>query len=129
MSLSIETITAFHKLRQNDWPSTLANQQAALAKAMDYQRAYYPVRSTLTPTEQLVFNDAIALLALEMVEAPALRATQDVKRLKEQSSTGALVETEYLNATSDPFPQITAMLAPLAPAPQSTAVRFSRLQR
>lgn len=131
MAPDIETIAAFHALRQNDWPSDVAAQQAAFAKAMDYQRAFYPIRATLTPVEQLTFNDAISLLALEMIDAPALRATQIVKKLKEQSSSGAGVETEYEASPADPFPQITAMLAPLAPraAPQNGAARFSRLQR
>ena len=131
MPFDIASIAAFHALRRNNWPTSVAEQQAALAKAMDYQRAYYPVRSDLTPIEAMTFNDAIALLALEMVNAPAQRSSQIVKKLKEQSSSGAAVETEYEASPSDPFPQITAMLAPLAPraAPQNAAVRVSRLQR
>lgn len=126
-----EQITAFHQLRQNfDWPTNPDEQKAALAKALDYQRAFYPVRSTLKDAEQLVFDAAIALLALEMVTAPAMRATQAVKKLKEASSTGASVETEYEATPSDPYPQVTAMLAPLAPvaAGQAGGVRFSRMR-
>jgi hypothetical protein len=131
MAPDIQTIAAFHAVRQNDWPSDLPAQKAALAKALDYQRALYPVRTVLTPDEQLTFNDAIALLALEMVNAPAQRASQAVKKLKEQSSSGAGVETEYGASPGELFPQVAAMLAPLAPlaAPQRAAVRFSRLQR
>lgn len=131
MAPDIQTIAAFHALRQNDWPKSVAEQQAALAKALDYQRAFYPVRSSLTAGEQLTFNDGIALLALEMLDAPALRSSQAVKKLKEQSSSGAQIETEYEASASDPYPQITAMLAPLAPraAPQNAATRHSRLQR
>jgi len=127
---TIETITAFHELRQNaNWPSDSDDQKSALAKALDYQRAYYPVRATLTDAEQSIFDDAIALLALEMVAGVPVRTEQAVKRLKEQSSSGASVETEYLGAVADPFPQITALLAPLAPVPVSPAVRFARMSR
>lgn len=130
MAPDIQTITAFHALRQNNWPASAQEQNSAFAKAMDYQRAYYPVRSALTPIEQMTFNDAIALLALEMVTSPALRSTQAVKKLKEQSSSGAAIETEYEASPSDPFPQITAMLAPLSPrsTPNGGAVRFSRMR-
>lgn len=132
MAPDVTQITAFHTLRQNEnWPSDDAEQHAALAKALDYQRAFYPVRSPLTLPEQFIFNDAIALLALEMVDAPALRSSQAIKKLKEQSSSGAAIETEYAASASDPFPQVTALLAPLAPRSASTsaAVRVSRLQR
>lgn len=131
MAIDLSTITAFHQLRQNTaWPSDTEDQKAALAKALDYQRAFYPVRAVLTENEQATYRDAIALLALEMVQAPALRSSQAVKKLKEQSSSGAAIETEYEASTSEPFPLIKAMLAPLAPLPvsQNAAVRFSRLR-
>ncbi len=132
MAPDIQTIAAFHQVRLNaKWPTDVEDQKAALAKALDYQRAFYPVRATLTADEQLTFNDGIALLAYEMLDAPALRSSQAVKKLKEQSSSGAQIETEYEASASDPYPQITALLAPLAPraAPQNAAARFSRLQR
>jgi hypothetical protein len=131
MLITIQSISAFHAKRQNfDWPPTPADQEAALAKALDYQRAFYPVRDPLLPIEEATYNDAIALLALEMITAPPARAERVVKRLKEASSSGSSIETEYEASTSDPFPMITAMLAPLAPraAPQNAAVRVSRMR-
>ena len=131
MAITTQFITAFHAKRQNfDWPDDNAEQEAALAKALDYQQAYYPVRAVLTDDEAAVFNNALSLLALEMVTAPALRSEPIVKKLKEASSSGASVETEYEPAAADRFPLITAMLAPLAPADASgsAAVRFSRLR-
>ncbi len=125
---TLEQITAFHALRQNDWPKTVKDQQAALAKALDYQRAYYPVRATLSDTEQATYDDALALLALEMLSPVSVRASQSVKKLKEQSSSGASVETEYEASPGEPFPQIAAMLAPLAPRAAGGAVRFSRMR-
>jgi len=130
MPTTIQQITAFHALQQNAaWPTSSEDQISALAKALMYQRAFYPVRPVLTDSEQIIFNDAIALLALEMaVDAPQLRATQPIKKLKEQSSSGAAIETEYEASTSEPYPLIAAMLAPLAPRPVSSpSVRFSRL--
>ncbi len=132
MAIDIQTITAFHKLRQNDdWPSVVREQQAALAHALDHQRAFYPVRLTLTPSQQAVYEDAIALLALQMViNPPVLRASQAVKKLKEASSSGASVETEYEASAAEPYPLIAAMLAPLAPSAtrNGAAVRFSRMR-
>jgi hypothetical protein len=132
MPTMLEQITAFHQLRQNfDWPEDLAEQQAAFAKALDYQQAFYPVRSTLTPQEAVVFTNALALLALQMVNAPPVASERAIKKLKEQGSSGAAIETEYESKPSDPYPLITAMLAPLAPVKASgnAAVRISRLQR
>lgn len=125
---TLEQITAFHALRQNDWPKSLKDQQAALAKAIDYQRAYYPVRATLTDDEQATYDDALAFLALEMLSPLPVRASQSVKKLKEQSSSGAAVETEYEASPGEPFPQIAAMLAPLTPRATSAGVRFSRMR-
>jgi len=131
MAIDISTITAFHQLRQNTgWPSDSEDQRSALAKALDYQVAFYPVRAVLTPEQQAIYTNAIAMLALEMVSAPAVRSAQAIKKLKEQSSSGAQVETEYEASTTEQFPQIAAMLAPLAPraASESAAVRFSRMR-
>lgn len=131
MPITTLSITSFHAKRQNyGWPSNPDEQEAALARALDYQRAFYPVREILTPSEEATFNSAIALLALEMVPGLAVRATQNVKKLKEASSTGSSIETEYEDAPTDPFPLITAMLAPLTPAgaSQSAVVRFARMR-
>jgi len=127
---TIETITAFHELRlNNDWPSDQDDQEAALAKALDYQRAYYPVRGELTDAQQDIFDTGMALLALEMVSPLPIRFEAKVKSLKEASSSGASIETEYEASTGlDPFPAITALFAQLAPAPASPAVRFSRMR-
>ena len=123
-------ISAFHALRQNrTWPSDREEQEAALAKAVDYQRAFYPVRANLDLVEQLTFDDAMALLALEMVNAPAMRPERGIKKLKEASSSGASVETEWDAEQRDPFPQISAMFATLAPLPASSGgVRVSRMR-
>lgn len=125
---TLDTITAFHALRQNDWPKSTKDQAAAFAKALDYQRAFYPVRSVLSEKQQADYDDALALLALEMLSPLPVRASQSVKKLKEQSSSGSAVETEYEASPGEPFPQIAALLAPLAPRPVSGAVRFSRMR-
>lgn len=125
---TLQTITAFHALRQNDWPKSTKDQEAAVAKAIDYQRAFYPVRATLSDAEQADYDDALALLALEMLSPLPVRASQNVKKRKEASSTGASEEVEYEASTGESFPQIAALLAPLAPRPISTGVRFSRMR-
>lgn len=127
---TIETITAFHALRMNDaWPEDAQEQQAALAKAQDYQRSYYPIRADLDPDELAIFDDAMALLALEMVNAPSIRAERVLKSMKESSSSGAGVEEVYEASSADPFPQITAMFALLAPRAVSPGVYFGRMRR
>lgn len=126
---TIETITAFHALRQHtDWPKKAEPRAAAFAKAQDYQRSFYPVRAVLTADEQELFDTGMALLALEMIDALPVRSERVLKSLKETSSSGASTEEEYEASSSDPFPQITALFARLAPVPASPAVRFSRMR-
>lgn len=129
--LTLLEISAFHDLRRNSlWTeATAAEQAAALARARDYQGAFYPVRDPLTPVEVAVFQDAMALLALEMLNPPASRAERGIKSLKEAGDGLGSVETVYDGAPQDPFPIITAMMVTLAPrAHANAAVRFSRMR-
>lgn len=127
---SIEAIDAFHMARKNqDWVVLdPAEKTAALFKAQDYQRAYYPVRDDLTDHERETLDIILALLAEQMMVGVAVRQERGIKTEK-LSDGEALIETVYDPAISDPFPLITALWRPLTPRVSSSGgIRSSRMR-
>lgn len=95
-----------------DWRGN--GRAAALLNASDYIRGY-KLRSTLTDDEQVTVNLATLLIARDMLtnDAPALRASAPVKKTEKQLNA-LKTSTEYFEVPADPYPRVTAMLAPLA---------------
>lgn len=86
-----------------------------LARASDYILGRYYLRSDLTETETARVDLATFLIANDLLANPdtlALRASQPVKKTNKELK-GMVTSTEYFEAPADPYPQITAMLAPL----------------
>lgn len=98
-----------------------------LARASDYIMGRYLVKSTLTEAETAKLDLATFLIANDLLANPgsnALRAEQPIKKTDDR--LGAMVTTvEYFDAPADPYPTITALLAPLVvTAPISTGKDF-----
>lgn len=94
-----------------DW--TGDDRAQALVNASDYIRTYR-LRPTLTPPEQDTVNLATLLIAIDLLDnpAPALRSAPAVKRTEKQLGNLKTI-AEYFEASNDPYPRITEMLAPL----------------
>lgn len=109
-----------------DWRGD--DRAAALVNASDYMRRYR-LRPTLTADEQTTVNLATLLIARDLLlnTAPALRASAGVKKTEKQLNT-LKTSIEYFEGSNDPYPTITAMLAPLAVRADGGPSYFSGIQ-
>ncbi|BAI95687.1 hypothetical protein Sj15T_00310 [Sphingobium sp. TA15] len=130
MSITINQANDFHTARGNTaWTGDDSIKQAAINKADDYILAYYaPFKSDVQTTDAR-YIAAYALLALEfLADAPTLKSSQTIKS-KEVKSGGQSIKTEYQDAdidpSDDPYPLITAMLAPLRANSGGNTITFS----
>ncbi len=135
MMIDISQADAVHTVRGNaDWIALSSTQKsAALAKADDYITAYYlPFKASVEPDDSRLVT-ASALLAFELHKNPIEMKADQLIKSKEIESDGDSVKTTYQDAdkapVTDPYPLITALLAPLRVA-SSTAesVTFGRIR-
>jgi predicted GNAT superfamily acetyltransferase len=109
----------------------VSSKEAAIQNATDYINAFYaPFQDGVNDTtERLVI--ATSLLALELTKAPQpLTASQPLKS-KEVESDGSSVKKTYQDAdkvSSDPYPLITALLAPIRVV-SANGIRFGVMTR
>jgi hypothetical protein len=110
-----------------DWPLD-SGRLTSLVNASDYI-ARFRLRPIITPADQDRLDLATFLLAVEFQEngVPAIRRQATVK--KTEKALGDLkTATEYFEGSTDPYPHITALLAPLAPRTASAGF-FNGMQR
>lgn len=143
---SVASFDAFHALRQNDEAAdkTVAEKEAALVRATDYIEAHaraqgaplslsqglqWPVEGSTAVPRQV--RSATLILALYALRGPL--ASPAVRGIKSKSVKAGSVETETVfddAAPTDPYPEITAMLAPVTAQPTSGAsVSFATVIR
>lgn len=123
-----------HTVRGNtEWTNLSSTEKtAALAKADDYITAHYlPFKADVEADNQRLVI-ATALLALEIQTNPvALKADPAIKS-EEIESDGDSIKTTYQDADkapyTDPYPLVTALLAPLRVAASTGAsISFGRM--
>jgi hypothetical protein len=143
---SVASFDAFHALRQNTEAAsaTVPAKEAALVRATDYIEAHaraagapssptqglqWPVEGSAALPRQV--RAATLLLALYALRGPLI--TPATRGIKSKTVKAGKVETAtvYDDASpSDPYPEITAMLAPVVAQPVSGAsVSFSTVIR
>lgn len=130
MSITITQADEVHTIRKNaDWLAlSNDNKTAAIAKAGDYIEAYYaPFKTTVLADEPRLVN-AWSLLAREMaITPPAMKADQVVKS-KELQNGDKVIKTTFEDSTgADPYPLISALLAPLREATANNGMRSVRM--
>ena len=113
----IDDANTFHSTRgYTDWSDlSLSEKSAALLRASDYIATHYTIKPDLSEAEQgrLSYGRYMLARALAADKTP-LRATPAVKK-EARELQGMKKSVEYADAPLDPFPTITAWLAPLAP--------------
>lgn len=130
MSITITQANDFHTSRGNaDWTGDDTDKQAAINKADDYILAYYAPFKSDVLTADARYVAAYALLALEfLTAAPALKTSQTIKS-EEVENDGQSVKTTYQDADIDPridpYPLVTAMVAPLRASLGGNTITFS----
>lgn len=98
-----------------DWAAmTVAQKAQAMAFANDYIQQTYRIKAELSDEDENRLSAARYLLARELYRAPeSLRAAVAVKK-ESKEGAGFKKETEFFEASSsDPFPRITSLLAPI----------------
>lgn len=131
----------FHILRNNKtWTSSLTPERlAALYRASDYIQAVYLVDGH---EDSSFVQMAVMMLAVEMLAKPVSVASPSQAVLSEEFEAGnkAYVEKKtYAAPAGDPYPLITAILAPIprrvdaaireaskTPSPTLTSIRLRR---
>ena len=126
----IEDANTFHAARgYTDWEE-LDNddKSAALYRATDYIAAHYTIKTNLNEAETLRLATGRYLLARALADDKTpLRITPAIKK-EAKEFQGMKKSVEYGDSPSDPFPVVTALLAPLAPVVIATqSVRMGRL--
>ena len=101
----------------DDWTGEPAtDQSAALLRAADYIAAHYRLRAITEPADQARYDAAQFLIARDLLTNDAPLAARAGAALVKQSTelAGLKKSVEYAPAPQDPYPQATALLAPLA---------------
>lgn len=132
--ITIIQVDEVHSVRDNtEWAAlTSTEKTAALTKADDYITAHYlPFKEDVEEDNQRLVI-ATALLALELQTNPVdIRASQAIKErtIKSDSDESKTVYQDADKAPdTDPYPLITALLAPLRVAASTGAsVRFGKM--
>jgi hypothetical protein len=122
MDITVAEANAYHTLRGNeDWQyfGTDAEKLAALYRASDFIRASYRFIDS-DDTADLV-REATIRLAPEIDTLATKNEAAGIKTKKESLDGVLSEETTYFDAvaSSDPFPLITALLAPVTKAASS----------
>lgn len=133
MAVTVEAVDSYHALRNNTaWDGLdTAAKNAALARAEDYIVAtYYPLVSDLEDDNPRLVA-AFALLANEFRAAmPDLKTAQTLKS-KEVTSGDDTIKKTYQDSdketVKDPYPLVTAMIAPLRVNQRGSGVSFGQM--
>ncbi len=134
ITLTNEEADAIHALRGNaEWAAlTEPQKSAAIVNAIDVvQFVYGPFKSTVeTDNERLKIGTA--LLALELHKNPVKMNGEQLIKTKKIKSGEKQIETTYQDADKapavDPYPLVTAILAPLRVAASTGAsISFGKL--
>lgn len=135
MAITLEQIDTFHADRGNaEWAALDAegenkNRTAALLNALDYIEATYAplVAEYEAQTRYLI---ALAILALRLAQNPETGVASPVVKSEKKEGAGFKKEVEYFEpASSDPFPGVTALIAPLQAGNSSASVTFGKMVR
>lgn len=136
MTISIEQADSYHQSRGNVAWATLTETQktAALAKADDYITAYYKPFKPEVESDDPNLIIATSSLALELENNPVDLKAQQPLKAEEITNGDKSIKTTYQDADKapalDPYPFVTAMLAPLRVAlTVPNGVIFSRMTR
>ncbi|GFE72377.1 hypothetical protein [Novosphingobium sp. TCA1] len=116
MQITVTEADAYHALRGNeDWQyfGSDTEKLSALYRASDFIRASY--RTVDTETAASLIREATIQLAPMIDNLTTLRQASAIKTKKESLDGVVSEETTYFDnvATSDPFPDITALLSPV----------------
>lgn len=116
MDITVSEADAYHTLRGNeDWQyfGSDTEKLAALYRASDFIRANY--RTVDSEAAASLVREATIRLAPMIDNLATLREAAGVKTKKESLDGVASEETTYFDnvATSDPFPDISALLSPV----------------
>lgn len=124
----LDDANSFFEARGNRVWKALPNKDALLLLAGDYILANYNVKSTLSETEQVRFNTAKFQLALEFAKAaPTLKATAPITKSDKTMEGVGETLIEYGDAPVDPYPTITALLAPISVSTAPASIIFGTL--
>lgn len=129
---TLEYANTYNEIRGNeDWADLdPAPARALLTDAEDYIRSAYPIRTVLDADEQRVFDGLVCrLAAIFQKHPPAVAGTQAIKK-ESKEGVGFKKETEYVAASSDPYPYLTAVIRPfLQTASSASGFAIGRLIR
>ncbi|WP_188063743.1 hypothetical protein [Sphingobium sp. KCTC 72723] len=122
MEITVSEADAYHTLRGNeDWQyfGTDAEKLAALYRASDFIRATY--RLIITDDTADLVREATIRLAPEIDSLAEKNSASGIKTYKESLDGVLSEETTYFDnvAAADPFPLITALLAPVTKTPST----------
>ena len=125
---TLEQANTYNELRGNELWSDLeaAQARALLQDADDYVRGVYgPIRTDLTTDEQRMFDGIVCRLAsIFQTKPPAVAATAAIKKESKEGANIGKKETEYFEGPSDPYPYITAVIAPFRRAVSATGTFY-----
>ena len=129
MAVTLQQIDTFHADRGNDAWADLDDREAALLKALDYEEANYaPLKAEATESPRYLI--AIATLALQLAQNPQNGVAGPVVKKEAKEGAGFKKEVEYFEgSSSDPFPGVTQLYAPLRAGQAVPSVSFGRLVR
>lgn len=133
MAVTVEAVDSYHALRNNTAWEQLdsAGKNAALARAEDYIVAtYYPLVANIEDDNPRLVA-AFALLANEFrAGMPDLKTVQLLKS-EELQNGEKVIKTTYQDADKapikDPYPLVTAMIAPLRANQAGSGVSFGQM--
>lgn len=129
MAITLAQVDTFHEDRGNTAWADLDDRAAALLNAFDYVEAVYaPLVAEADQEPRYLIG--VAQLALRLAQNPQTGVAAPV--IKKEKIDGGMggVETEFFEPTSsDPFPGVTALLAPLKAGQVVPSVSFGKLVR
>jgi hypothetical protein len=129
---TIEQAQIYNAVRQNiEWENLTPTQaRTLLTDAEDYIRSVYKIRPNLTAEEGRMFDQLVCRLAATFQTNPPHAAPAPAIKSKSSGLGSMKSEVEYFEASSDPYPRITALVRPfLVREPSTGGVRISRMSR
>jgi len=129
MAITLAQVDTFHEERCNVEWAAVADRNAALLNALDYvEQAYAPLKAGAE--DQPRYLIAVATLALRMAQNPQVGISTPVVKKEAKEGVGFKKEVEYFEPVSaDPFPGVTALIAPLRAGQAIPSVSFGKLVR
>lgn len=129
MAVTLTDIDTFHDDRGNAAWADLDDRNAALLKALDYEEmAYAPLKAGAKDEPRYLI--ALATLALQLAQNPQSGVAAPLVKKEAKEGAGFKKEVEYFEATeADPFPNVTALYAPLKVGVTVPSVSFGRMVR